>query len=106
MDKNAREKEMLHEWGIKNKGNYDFQKMDKCKDSYFIKREGNEELYIREYTVETLSEMMKELDVMWCTDEIMDQIKKAVGVAALKNKPDKIPAREEKNKLPEFIYNF
>ncbi len=115
MDRNAREKDMLYEWGVKNAGSYDFQKIDKTKDSYFIKRKGNEEQYIREYAVETLPEIMKELDRMWGDDEIMDQIKKVIGVASLKNKPDKILVKEEnmidgkkevKSKLPEFIYNF
>lgn len=115
MDKNAREKELLYEWGIKNTEGYDFQKMDKTGDSYFIKRRGNEEQYIREYAVETLPEIVKELDAMWGADEIMGQIKKVIGVAALKNKPDRVLVEEQnardgkkeiKNKLPEFIYNF
>ena len=115
MDKNARERDMLYEWGVKNTGSYDFQKIDQSRDSYFIKRTGNEEQYIREYAVETLPEIAKELDAMWGMNEIAGQIKKAIEVASLKNKPDKISdkektaaggSKEEKNKLPEFIYNF
>lgn len=115
MDRNAREKEMLYEWGMKNTGSYHFQKMDRTKDSYYIKRKGSGESYIREYTIETLPQIMKELDAMWGADEVMDQIKKVIGVASLKNKPDKIAAKKEnmtggkneaKSKLPEFIYNF
>lgn len=114
MDKNAREKDMLYEWSVKNIGSYDFQKTDKNRESYFKKREGNDGQYIREYAVQTLPEIMEELDVMWGADEIMGQIKKTVGVASLKNKPDKILVKEDmaggkkevKNKLPEYIYNF
>lgn len=112
MDRNEKEKHMLHEWAEKNISAYQFPEIGKEKESYFIKRQ--EKSYIREYGFETLPELFQELDGMWQDEKCMRQIRKAVGVAALKNKSSEKVHREiEKNNtdeskdiLPEFIYNF
>lgn len=112
MDRNEKEKYMLHEWAEKNNSAYQFPEIEKEKESYFIKRQ--EKLYIREYEFETLPELFQGLDCMWQDEKCMEQIRKTVGVAALKNKPSEEVNREmEKNYtdktkdiLPEFIYNF
>lgn len=112
MDKNEREKKMLYEFGVENCQRYHFEEIDKKKESYFIKRE--EDSYIREYAVETLPELMKELNTLWGDDEMMGRIKKVIGVAAMKNKPVKKAQEktggekqeDKEEKLPAFIYNF
>lgn len=117
MDKNSREKNMLYQWAASNSTSYRFQEIDKTKESYFMQRTGDADSnqYIREYAVESLPELMKEIDALWGADEVMCQIKKAIGVAALKNKPVRLGSGEEtraenktesKDKLPAFIYNF
>lgn len=117
MDKNNREKEMLYQWAKANSGDFCFQEIDRSKESYFMQRNFDVDSgqYIREYAIETLPEFMKELDTLWRTDEIMCQVKKIIGVAALKNKPVKLEKQEEsgleyktelKDKLSVFIYNF
>lgn len=105
---------MLYQWARENSGSFFFQEIDTSKESYFVQRDFDVDSsqYIREYTIESLPEFMKELDILWGTDEIMCQIKKTVGVAALKNKPqNREELKEEppiglKNKLSMFIYNF
>lgn len=111
MDKNKKEKELIQEWGIKNQNNSYFQVIDKSADSYFSKIDHAN--YLREYGFLTLPELRAELDALWTNDEIMDQIKKIAGVAALKNKPVKISNEESKSetketerKLSAFIYEF
>lgn len=111
MQKNEREKQMLYEWGVNNHRDV-FMQMDHVKESYFQQRTSN--LYIKEYSFETLSELKEELDALWENDEEMESIKKVVGVAAVKNKPVKIEKEKEQvktqskqeEKLPVFIYNF
>ena len=116
MGKNDKEKQMLYEWG-KTKGiDYHFQEIDQKKESYFIRRgtEAGRNSYIREYGFEALPQFMKELDVLWQDEKVTESIKKAVGVAAIKNKPvkikhetvEKINKEEPQDKLLEFIYNF
>ena len=112
MDRNEKEKNMLHEWAKKNSSAYQLSAIEKEKESYFIKH--SEMQYIREYKFETLPELLQELDYMWQNDNSMGQNKKTVGVAALKNRPfeevhkqtKKHHACGEKEMLPEFIYNF
>lgn len=112
MDRNDIEKNMLHEWAEKNNSAYQFPKIEKDMASYFIERQ--ETPYIREYGFETLPELLQELDFIWKGEKSMEQIKMAVGVAALKNKPSwdiqkqvqKEHADKMKDMLPEFIYNF
>lgn len=112
MDRNEREKNMLREWAEKNNSAYQFPKIEKDKDSYFIERQ--ETSYIREYGFETLPELFQELNILWKDEKSMEQINKVVGVAALKNKPSEDiqkqvqeeDADEMKDMLPEFIYNF
>lgn len=117
MDKNNREKEMLYQWAKSNSGNYCFQEIDRTKGSYFEQRDHDtySSQYIREYAVESLPELTKELDILWADNETMCQIKKVVAVAALKNKPVQQEVRSEtktenkaetKDKMPAFIYNF
>lgn len=112
MDKNEREKKMLYEFGVENCKQYHFQEIDEKKESYFLKRK--EDSYIREYAFETLPEFMEELNTLWNDDEMMERIKKVIGVAAIKNKPikkirEKIEEEgqeDKEEKLPAFIYNF
>lgn len=117
MDKNEKEKIFLYEWGIENSTQYVFPKIEKEKESYFIKREEKSHItpYIREYGFETLPELTKELDVLWENDETFEKIKKVIGIAFIKNKPveimqEKVKTEEQKkdkeDKLPAFIYNF
>lgn len=116
MGKNDRERQLLYEWGKTNGIDNHFQEIDQNKTSYFIQRgtDGSEDSYIREYRFETLPELMKELDVLWENEKVTEPIKKAVGVAAIKNKPVKVKQetvetinREEpQDKLPAYIYNF
>lgn len=120
MDRNEREKKMLYEWGIQNHSEDLFPTIDKEKESYFIKRKNNKDPYIREYDFETLPELASGLDILWENDKVMEQIKKMIGIAALKNKPSKVRSEEIKednrkeinskqeaeDKLPVFIYNF
>lgn len=111
MQKSEREKQMLYEWGINHHRDI-FMQMDNVKESYFQQRTSNS--YIKEYSFETLSELMEELNALWGNGEEMESIKKVVGVAAMKNKPVKIENKEEQvetqlkqeEKLPTFIYNF
>lgn len=116
MGKNDKEKQILYEWGKTQGSDYHFQEIDQKKESYFIRRgiEDSRNSYIREYRFETLPEFMKELDVLWQDEEVTESIKKAVGVATIKNRPvkikretvKKINEEEPQDKLPEFIYNF
>lgn len=116
MKKNDKEKKMLYEWGRTNGVNYHFQEIDQQKNSYYIQREAERDRssYIREYGFETLPEVMKELDILWENEQVTESIKKAVGVAAIKNKPADIIQEvsrttnkvELQDKLPAFIYNF
>lgn len=112
MDRNEKEKNILHEWAETKDSAYQFSKIEKERKSYFVKRQ--ETSYIREYGFETLPELFQELDRMWQDEKYIGQMKKVVGVAALKNKPLKESDRqmgeshtdEAKDMLPEFIYNF
>ena len=116
MGKNDKEKQMLYEWAKTNGSDYHFQEINQNKESYFIRRgtEDGKNSYIREYGFETLPEFMKELEVLWQDEKVTESIKKAVGVAAIKNKPVKIKQEtvktinqeEPQDKLPAFIYNF
>ncbi len=116
MNKNEKEKQMLYEWGLKNHSKYLFQTIDQERSSYFIKRESKENSYIREYGFETLPELIKELDILWESDKVMEEIKKVIAIAAIKNKPfgsisketdiNRKGKQEEKDKLPVYIYNF
>lgn len=116
MGKNDKEKQMLYEWA-KTKGiDYHFQDIDLNRKSYFIQRgmEDGSNSYIREYGFETLPEFMKELNILWKNEKVTESIKKAVGVAVIKNKPVKVKQEtvetinkeEPQDKLPVFIYNF
>lgn len=112
MDKNEKEKNLLYEWGVTNCFNYSFPQIDKDLESYFLSKKGNS--YLKEYSFGTLPELMNILELLYENNEIMLQILKVVGVAAIKNKPIKIMQQEtgEENKkhlengLPAFIYNF
>ncbi len=124
MKKNEKEKQMLYDWGLQNNLQYHFPIIEKEKNSYFIKREGDSDrhLYIREYGFEVLPELMKELDLLWENDAVMGSAKKIVGVAAMKNKAlehtmkqdnddkaaieESIKESDDKEKLPMYIYNF
>ena len=116
MGKNDKEKQMLYEWAETNGIDYHFQEIDQKKTSYFLQRgiEDDRNSYIREYGFETLPEFMEELDILWENEKVTESIKKAVGVAAIKNKPMKviqetveaINKEEPQDKLPAFIYNF
>ncbi|MBD5521758.1 MAG: hypothetical protein HDR03_11185 [Lachnospiraceae bacterium] len=118
MDKNETEKKKLKEWGLSNCQQYQFQKSDKEKESYFI--EMDPKPYIREYGFETLPQLMEELNQLWKDHEEMEQVKKIVGVAAMKNRISYDSFKEynestaanageklnEQDKLPKYIYNF
>lgn len=112
MEKNQKEKQMLYEWGINHCSKDIFSQFDQRKESYFLQRLDDE--YLREYKFDTLSDFMKELEVLWINDETMESIKKVIGVAAIKNKPVKMDVRGkqgknqagEDEKLPMYIYNF
>lgn len=112
MEKNGKEKQLLYEWGIENNQTCHFQQADQSRESYFIKRQDSS--YIKEYSFETFPQFLEELSSLWNDDEMMESVKKAIGVAAIKNKPIKITAsqgnEENKNKvedeLPAYIYNF
>lgn len=117
MGKSDKEKQMLYEWGKTNSVNYYFQGIDKEKKSYYIRREETKLdkcSYIHEYGFETLPEFMKELDILWGDESVTESIKKVIGVATIKNKPERvIPKKvetvnrgEPEDKLPAFIYNF
>ena len=114
MEKNEKEKQMLYEWGKKNQSKYSFQKIDKEIDSYFIKRKTDfrEVPYIKEYGFETVLELDKELESLWYMDEVLGEMRKVIGVAAIKNKPlvatkeSETKKTEIQNQLPTFIYNF
>lgn len=118
MDKNETEKKKIKEWGLRNYQQYQFLEIDKEKESYFIEME--KKPYIKEYGFETLPQLMEELNNMWGDYEVMEQVKKIVGVAAMKNKilhdsfkeyseSTEVNDREkmnEQDKLPRYIYNF
>lgn len=112
MDRNEKEKNMLLEWAERNNEVYQFTRIAKEKKSYFIERQ--EEPYIREYGFETLPELFHEMDCMWKNEQYMEEIRKVIGVAALKNKPSEDmhgqeeinPTADKEDILPEFIYNF
>ena len=112
MDRNGKEKNLLYEWAEKNSSAYRFSEIEKEKKSYFIKRQ--ETPYIREYGFETLPELFEEMDCMWKDEKCIEQIKKAIGIAALKNRPSEEVHKQmekkhtdgKKDMLSEFIYNF
>lgn len=119
MNKNEKEKKLLYEWGVQNTEKYCFDDIDKGKKSYYVKRDDDMKSYIKEYGFEILPELMTELDALWGDDEVMNQIKRVIGIAALKNKPlkavagdtgmddsEKKSSKETEDKLPAFIYNF
>lgn len=116
MGKNDKEKQMLYEWAKTNGIGYHFQDIDPNRKSYFIQRgaEDGSNSYIRKYGFETLPEFIKELNILWKNENVAESIKKAVGVAAIKNKPVKVKQEtawtndkeEPQDKLPVFIYNF
>ena len=111
MDKNEKEKNMLYEWAKRDSSEYSLSRIDKDIESYFS--HGERRVYIREYGFETLPELFSELDCLWKDEQIMEQIKKTVGVAALKNKPylyeekqTESVGKKKEDILPEFIYTF
>jgi len=113
MDKDKREKDLLYQWGIEHTENYQFQSIDKSKESYFIERK--EEEYIKEYGFETVPELYGELAKIWDLDNCMDGVEKIIAVAAMKNCPSEVEKTiqsqnsdlpKEKEKLPMYIYNF
>lgn len=117
MDKNDKEKKLLYNWAVKNCSSYRFQQIDKSKESYFMQRECmDEDSSIREYAFEDLPEFMEELNALWGDDEVMKQIKKVIGIAAIKNKISSSTVADICNdsgsnsdnieKLPMYIYNF
>jgi len=115
MNKNEKEKKMLYEWGIRNHSFDCFLAQDKTVDSYFIDRENKQSSYIKGYGFETLPEFLKELDALWGDNEMMTEIRKIVGIAAIKNKPSRTMQKKSEggkrqndteDKLPTFIYNF
>lgn len=116
MGKNDKEKQMLYEWAKTRGIDYHFPGIDLNRKSYFIQRgtEDSSNSYIREYGFETLPELMKELNVVQENEKVTASIKKAVGVASIKNKPVKVKQKttwtinkeEPQDKPPVFIYNF
>ena len=119
IDKNEKEKKLLNEYALLNSLDYNFPVIDKNTESYFHKRhieyDGN--AYLKEYFFENLPELIEELDTLWGMDDNLTQIKKVVGVAAMKNvivdketemddKAEKSEESENGNKLPMHIYNF
>lgn len=113
-DRNQGEKEKMYQWACDNhteelEEKY-FTKIDKTCESYFEKKL-RQETYCREYHFQTMPELRSELEVMWEKDEMMEQVEKAVLVAAMKNKPrlrfDGQSKREVRtDQLSSFIYNF
>lgn len=109
MEKNQKEKQVLYDWGVENYSEDIFVRIDDAKKSYFSQR--GSDSYIRKYAFDTAREFMDELNMLWEDDEKMDKIKKAIGVAAMKNKPVAMEQEKEQLKvqtegLSEFIYNF
>lgn len=118
MDRNETEKNKLREWGLANCQQYQFQGIDREKESYFM--ETDKGLYIKEYQFETLPQLLKMLDKLWEGDERMEAAKRIAGAAAMKNRTFCVPcsgSREstvsdsgeetnERDNLPRYIYNF
>ncbi len=111
MGKSDKEKEMLYEWGINHYSDSIFSQSDHRKDSYFQQR--TESSYCREYTFETLPELMEKLNILWKNDEAMENIKKVIAASAMKNKPMADAGNGQgksqdglEEKLPIYIYNF
>lgn len=114
MGKNAREKEFFEDWA-KNVQKSDCLLWDSNVDSYFIKRNQNEN-YIWEYDVESVPELRDLLDEQWEGNKELEKILTAVLVAAIKNKPQigetvneditKQVRDRDMEELPMYIYNF
>lgn len=112
MDKNEKEKNLLYEWGVTHACIYSFPQIDKDLSSYFISKQ--RESYLKEYSFDTLPELMNVLNMYYENNEIILRILKVVSIAALKNKPLKIEKevtneenkKESDDRLPAFIYNF
>ncbi len=116
VDKNEREKNSLYEYAVQNTRDYQFTTIDREKDSYYLKRNENfgKKTYLKSYGFEKLPELMEELDVLWGTEKLPEELRKIVGIAAMKNKIsdkqsvicDEVIKTKQENKLPAYIYNF
>lgn len=114
IDRNQSDKEKMYQWACDKhteelEEKY-FTKIDKACESYFEKKL-SQETYCREYCFQTMPELRSELEAMWGNDEAMEQVEKAVLVAAMKNKPrvkcDGQSEREvQTDQLSPFIYSF
>ncbi len=118
MDRNETEKKKLREWGLANCQQYQFQRIDREKESYFT--EVDKGPYIREYQFETLPQMLGMLDKLWEGDERMEAVKRIAVAAAMKNKtscasrPGSYESTAQdcgeetsgQDNLPRYIYNF
>ena len=106
----SREREMLYclEVDMSDGWEKSFDFTYKEKDGYYVSQDKHE--YLMEYGFEIAPQLKEMLDRLWENEQYMQDIKKTVLAAAIKNKP-KQEAQESAERdavgyMPEFIYNF
>lgn len=102
------EKCRLYEWACKNKGTFDFAKIDKNKDTYYEPFDNTNNFAI--FGFDNMAELEKELQVLWNDQPDCDLLKKICAVAAFKREPLRKEGEKKENQdlvaIPEFVYAF
>lgn len=110
MDKNRKEKDILLMWGTRVHSDTDvFPQIDKTCQSYFEVSDSRERL--TEYQFEGQDELKKYIEEIIGEDNRFEDIKQALFVAAIKNKPkqnelEKKMDNSADDTIPAYIYNF
>ncbi|MDE6056298.1 MAG: hypothetical protein K2G55_21635 [Lachnospiraceae bacterium] len=107
----SREREMLYhlELDMPDEWEKSFDFTYKERGSYYMLQDKHE--YLMEYGFETLPQLKETLDRLWENEQYMQDIKKTVLAAAIKNKPKQEESvyaeKDTHGHMPEFIiYNF
>lgn len=116
MDKNIKEKERLFQWACKYNSTEVmeniFTPIDQNQDSYFTKREENEN-YLREYQFQQLPELRNELEKLWHEEAYMMEIMTTVLAGVYKNRIEiceesgqAVTEIKDTEELSPYIYSF
>lgn len=98
------EMDRIYNWSVQHMGSYNYSKMDKNANSYFVLHDGD--IYIREYGGETIAELRAELEQIWLGDVCMEKVIMPVAVSTMKNKTNGWKVKESVKNLDDYIYIF
>ena len=102
------EKYRLYEWACKNKGAFDFVRIDKNKDTYYETFDNTNNFAL--FGFDNMLELDKELQKLWNNQPDCDLIEKICEVAAFKREPLRKEKQKKENQnvivIPEFVYAF